>query len=856
MPATELFKYDIVDFDLVNGNIYRSFLNYTIGKGDSKANRFGVRLLKNGVPVTLPSSGTTCEGFFMAPDGQNILIQGTDTTYVDVENSIALVQLPQACYNVEGQFSLAIKVINSEITETVRIVDGVVCNTGVDSPVAPTGSVPTYQEVLAAYEDAIAAVEQAQEAIELAEDADGKIDNVKADYNITGADFRKIGGSHTAYNSADDDTFIYPLYQQKTGGPDLHLSSWDGYLWLRTPIFKVYEGQVISSVGGVHVLFFSDNNVGSYTGHEMISANSSYTIPSGKKYAALCMTYKPANIPGASDVIATMDRTVYYTENKLFEDEALTYGYKNVSLSAKYKTNGLFAIGCSEVVRGIASPYDGWVLYTDRPANDDIYPIAIATNGDDANFACQLCMALNRGAATATIFLMWSKHESAYSIDTVQLNRTLQGNMNGIRGYIKNNRLEISYVYEGEIVGAFGDVSPYYQALYDRMEPVTGCVVQTGSGENISYYGRGFKNYEDYYSFAKRISDDAQLVNHEARIQELEEGGGGGGGGGGETDWAKGLDLLDFGQEYMYAITNKLASGSAFKVLFTGDSTSAYYDGTGDGLKEILQDCMNRNGFYKGTYVNRAVSGINASTWKDNYLAGDIAEAPTLYIIRHGFNNESGLTEDEMAENFRVAMNSALQTIRASLSVHNCSIILMTPNTSNDDENSRGISMKKKLDPIIRNLARTYGCGFIDTFRIFYDPGANVGDMYDNPYGDGRHIHPNGLMNRLIVSRIFEFIGAEALRRNGYEIYDAISGGNSKNYDIPSGAQMLILTFGLYHGIFMARAQSNGTVDVETFLGYQGGDSRPGINSTAANKFTIYNNSAGNGMTVYIRRFA
>ena len=40
----------------------------------------------------------------------------------------AYVTLPQACYNYEGQFTLAVKVIsdNNDITGTMRIVDGVV----------------------------------------------------------------------------------------------------------------------------------------------------------------------------------------------------------------------------------------------------------------------------------------------------------------------------------------------------------------------------------------------------------------------------------------------------------------------------------------------------------------------------------------------------------------------------------------------------------------------------------------------------------------------------------------------------------------------------------------------------------
>ena len=69
--------------------------------------------------------------------------------------------LPQACYNYEGQFTLAIKLISTSegVTGTMRIVDGMVDNTNVNGAVAPTGTIPTYQEILAVYEQMVAAKE-------------------------------------------------------------------------------------------------------------------------------------------------------------------------------------------------------------------------------------------------------------------------------------------------------------------------------------------------------------------------------------------------------------------------------------------------------------------------------------------------------------------------------------------------------------------------------------------------------------------------------------------------------------------------------------------------------------------------
>ena len=148
-----VYREDIVDIELESGSIHRSFLNHSIGRMDVKGNRFGVRLFRNGEPVNINTA--TCSGYFMAPNGQNIYISGDDYTYCG--NNVAYVQLPAACYNSEGQFTLAIKVTGDGITETMRIVDGRVENTGTDSPVAPTGTVPTYEQIIAVYEQMLAA---------------------------------------------------------------------------------------------------------------------------------------------------------------------------------------------------------------------------------------------------------------------------------------------------------------------------------------------------------------------------------------------------------------------------------------------------------------------------------------------------------------------------------------------------------------------------------------------------------------------------------------------------------------------------------------------------------------------------
>lgn len=143
------YKQDIVDINLNTGSIFRSFLNHSIGFKNDDADRFGIRCFRDGEPVDL--TGTSCQAVFMRPDGSNLAL----TSYGNVSGNVAYVTLPQACYDYEGQFCLSIQLVGGGVTGTMRIVDGMVVNTGASGTVAPTETVPTYQEVLSVYEQVL-----------------------------------------------------------------------------------------------------------------------------------------------------------------------------------------------------------------------------------------------------------------------------------------------------------------------------------------------------------------------------------------------------------------------------------------------------------------------------------------------------------------------------------------------------------------------------------------------------------------------------------------------------------------------------------------------------------------------------
>ena len=146
-----IYRNKIVDVELETGTVFRTFVNHALGKGDSMGNRYGMRLLRNGQAVTLTNASVT--GLFCNSRGEHILISGA--SYTGIDGNVAWVQLPQACYNYEGQFTLSIKVTDPDVTETMLIIDGTVVDTGSDNPIAPTGSVPTYEDIIDIYNEMV-----------------------------------------------------------------------------------------------------------------------------------------------------------------------------------------------------------------------------------------------------------------------------------------------------------------------------------------------------------------------------------------------------------------------------------------------------------------------------------------------------------------------------------------------------------------------------------------------------------------------------------------------------------------------------------------------------------------------------
>ena len=148
-----IYHTDIADIDLDSGTVHRSFAQKNIGEGDENANRYGVRLWRNGEPESI--GGSTCMGYFIRhANGDTVTINGG--TFSGQE---AFVELPAACYAHEGGFSLVIKLVGGGVTGTMRIIDGTVVDSMIGSTIDPGGVIPDLADLLAVIERAEDAAE-------------------------------------------------------------------------------------------------------------------------------------------------------------------------------------------------------------------------------------------------------------------------------------------------------------------------------------------------------------------------------------------------------------------------------------------------------------------------------------------------------------------------------------------------------------------------------------------------------------------------------------------------------------------------------------------------------------------------
>lgn len=216
------------------------------------------------------------------------------------------------------------------------------------------------------------------------------------------------------------------------------------------------------------------------------------------------------------------------------------------------------------------------------------------------------------------------------------------------------------------------------------------------------------------------------------------------------------------GQENLAAWIMALMQPSAApKIVFSGDSTTAG-DGTSEQFKInllVAQGLRNRGlqTVYGINTINKGHSGASTAAWNATYVTEDISENGDLYIVRWGINDVKDLSS--FATNLREGLNK----YRAARPFSSNSILLMMPNSTYDIPNGRDAKWYEQLHDIYVQAARDFKCAFLDTYALTQNSKGLAGLLMDNPYGDGRAIHPNDTLNTIISGYIVDAIAPMGL---------------------------------------------------------------------------------------------
>ena len=230
---------------------------------------------------------------------------------------------------------------------------------------------------------------------------------------------------------------------------------------------------------------------------------------------------------------------------------------------------------------------------------------------------------------------------------------------------------------------------------------------------------------------------------------------------------AQGNDLVPrFGEEYLadrwWAVCNGFTAVPRLGLL--GDSLTAG-SGISDSFDNYPHKFLQRalwNVSARGVAItNAGVSGtaaVNVAT--NGSLAAVLAWQPDALVIKLGANDAGfGITA------YSNAMRSILSEIRHTngLTQTNVSLVLVSSSHMNDTPNGRDRAWFDAQSLVLRALAREFRCVFMDSGRSALDV-ANLVSAMDDPYGDGRHIHPRDALARRIWGEV-----ADVLQPRGFD---------------------------------------------------------------------------------------
>jgi hypothetical protein len=220
-----------------------------------------------------------------------------------------------------------------------------------------------------------------------------------------------------------------------------------------------------------------------------------------------------------------------------------------------------------------------------------------------------------------------------------------------------------------------------------------------------------------------------------------------------------GQECLQHWYDKFVGASNKNSGDTTIRsIVISGDSTTYGIGATYGTPAALLEDLAEARGYTNVGVINRGQSGKATFDWVSTYLAGDLAANPDLLVLRWGANDPFfGRTVDQFIADLR----SGLATCRASKTVAQMSILLMTPSSMNDVEKGRTELWSERIGPAIRQAARDYQCAFIDTYALFQNSHDAAGIWMDSDtsfHTPGRAIHPHDVLYEHIVGAMAEMV--------------------------------------------------------------------------------------------------
>lgn len=155
------------------------------------------------------------------------------------------------------------------------------------------------------------------------------------------------------------------------------------------------------------------------------------------------------------------------------------------------------------------------------------------------------------------------------------------------------------------------------------------------------------------------------------------------------------------------------------KIVISGDSTTVGYISGVTIAPEpphvLLAQYSKLRGYSDVIVVNNGHAGDGTNHWNATHVLADIAANPDLLILRWGINDPAYAQTVEM---FTTSLRNGLAQVRASKTVFQLSIVLMTPNSTAYIPDGRDEFWHESINKVIRQAALDYDCVFVDLYAM------------------------------------------------------------------------------------------------------------------------------------------